>query len=107
MNAEQIIKLIEAGFTRDDIMKLAAGPKPAEEKPAEEPKPEEKQAEEKPAEEPKPADLGAEIATAIKDAMKPFEDMYNTMSKLAGMPAIDNIQPKGVDDILTKFFEGE
>lgn len=103
MNAEQILKLIDAGFTRDDIMALATS------KPAKEPKQAEEPAEEpKPAEEKKPADIGAEVATAIKDAMKPFEDMYNNMSKLAGMPAIDNIQPKGVEDILTKFFsEGE
>lgn len=107
MELKDLMKLVDAGFTKEEIMKLAVAGAPKEEPAKEEPKAEEIKEEPK-AEEPKaPEDPNAGIAEAIKEAMKPFEAMYEKMALMAGKPSFDNIQPKGIDDVIDNFFKGE
>lgn len=111
MDIEKVFKLIDAGFTKDEIIKMSEPPA----EPKEEPKPEEPKKEEPKPEEPKKADPAKDfkkeitdaIGEAFKDAYKPFEELYNNMSKLAGMPSINDVQPKGIEDIISDFFKGE
>ena len=121
MNVEKLLKLVEAGFTKDEIMKLTgtektpafdvtnSDPEPVKETPKAEPAKEMPKPE--PAEEVKPEVIkgNAEdaINAAIEKALKPFETLYNNMAKLAAMPSLENVEPKGVDDIVHRFFKGE
>lgn len=112
MELKDLMKLIDAGFTKDEIVKLAAAgtkkDEPAkEEQKAEEIKEEQKTEEQKTEEQKAPEDLNAGIAEAIKEAMKPFQAMYEKMALMAGKPSFDNIQPKGIDDVIDDFFKGE
>lgn len=112
MELKDLMKLVDAGFTKEEIMKLAAAgapkEKPAkEEQKAEEIKEEQKAEEQKAEEQKAPEDPNAGIAEAIKEAMKPFEAMYEKMALMAGKPSFDNIQPKGIDDVIDDFFKGE
>ena len=112
MELKDLMKLVDAGFTKEEIIKLAAAGAPKEELAKEEQKAEEIKEEQKPeeqkAEEQKaPEDPNAGIAEAIKEAMKPFEAMYEKMSLMAGTPSFEKIQPKGIDDVIDNFFKGE
>lgn len=110
MDVEKILKLVDAGFTKEEIVKLAnyekATPKfdvtnsepPKEEKP-ETPK------EEKP--EASKEDPAEKINAAIETALKPFQELYNNMAKLAVNPSMDSVEPKGLDDIIDNFFKGD
>lgn len=115
MDVEKILKLVDAGFTKEEIVKLAnyekATPKfdvtnsetPKEEKPeaSKEEKPE------TPKEDPAKIDPATELNAAVEKALKPFEDLYNNMAKLAAMPSMEKVEPKGIDDIIDSFFKGD
>ena len=103
MELKDLMKLVDAGFSKDAIMKLAAAGIKKEEEPAKD----EQKAEEIKEEQKAPEDPNAGIAAAIKEAMKPFEAMYEKMALMAGKPSFDNIQPKGIDDVIDNFFKGE
>lgn len=118
MELEVLVKLLDAGFTKDEILAINKQPIPKEvtnSDPAALPaepevvKPELKAPEQPSSADPEPAPAPAEdrISEAVNKALKPFENLYNQMAKLANMPALDNIQPKGIEDIVSKFFEGE
>lgn len=122
MTVDKLIALVEAGFTKDDIMKLAeretAAPKfdvtnseTPKTEPAKETLKTEPVKEIKPVEKIKPEDIKGDvddaINAAIEKALKPFEEMYNNMAKMAVMPSLENVEPKGVEDIVDKFFKGE
>lgn len=111
MELKDLMKLVDAGFTKDEIVKLAAADtkeEPAKkEQKAEEIKEEQKAEDQKTEEQKAPEDPNAGIAEAIKEAMKPFEAMYEKMALMAGKPSFDNIQPKGIDDVIDNFFKGE
>jgi len=116
MELKDLMKLVDAGFSKDEIMKLAAAgtqkeeqkEKPAkEEQKAEEIKEEQKSEEQKSEEQKASEDPNAGIAEAIKEAMKPFQSMYEKMALMAGKPSFENIQPKGIDDVIDDFFKGE
>ena len=107
MTAEDILTLIKAGFTKDEVISLAQGspsttsaaPEKAEAAPsAPAPVPESKP------EEKKEPDIGAIIEAQIGEAFKPFETLYNNIAIKANMPTIGNIQPKGIDDVINDFF---
>lgn len=108
MDITNIIKLIDAGFTKDDILKLSSAntetktesPAPVVEAKKEEPKKEEPKKEE-PKKEEAPG-IADEVNRAVSEAMKPFEDLYGKFSKLAGMPSMGEIKPLGVEDIIDK-----
>ena len=82
MTFEQIMKLIDAGFTKEEIMGFSA--------PTQEPAP-------APTQEPKPADDMSAVLAAIKATNE-------NISKLALMQGVKNIPAKETaDDILPQF----
>ena len=94
MNVEQIMKLIDAGFTKDEIMGFSAqnpgnAPEPAN-APAQEPAT-------APTQEPKPADDMSAVMAAIKATNE-------NISRLALMQGVKNIPTQETaDDILPQF----
>ncbi len=126
MNANDVLKMIDAGFTADEIRKMTASPadsvshvlspEPKEEAkaasspaaPVEEVK-EDPAAEAKP--EAKPEDVMESIKKTISDQiaanMKSYEDNMAKVMKMAGMPSLDDVKPKGIEDIISNFFKEE
>jgi len=109
MEVEKILRLVEAGFSKEEIKAMLTPAEPPKAEPKAEPKAgpkEEPKAE--PKEEPKAepsADIAKAVSEAIAEAFKPFEDIYNKMAKLAGMPSIMAPEPiTDVNDIISKFF---
>ena len=94
MNFEQIMKLIDAGFTKDEIMGFSAqnpgnAPEPAN-APTQEPA-------SAPTQEPKPADDMSAVLAAIKATNE-------NISRLALMQGVKNIPAQETaDDILPQF----
>ena len=94
MNFEQIMKLIDAGFTKEEIMGFSAqnpgnAPEPAN-TPTQEPA-------NAPTQEPKPADDMSAVLAAIKAT-------NDNITKLALMQGVKNIPEKETaDDILPQF----
>lgn len=94
MNVDQIMKLIDAGFTKDEIMGFSAqnpgnAPEPAN-APTQEPA-------NAPKQEPKPADDMSAVLAAIKATNE-------NIAKLALMQGVKNIPEKETaDDILPQF----
>lgn len=116
MDAEKVLKLIDAGFSADEVREmlkpqttdspaasasLSLSPEPtgaAEDAAA-------------------PAEVPAEKEDAVSQAIDKalterldkinsgFEQMYKNMQKLAGMPSMQDIKPEGIDDIITRFFK--
>lgn len=89
MKLEEIIKLIDAGYTKEDIMKMS---EPAEEKPAEE-----KPAVEKPAED-KPDTQAAILAE--------LQQMRKSINAMNIMNSGKTEQEVTTDDILMKAMKG-
>ena len=92
MNFDQIMKLIDAGFTKEEIMGFSApgnDPKPANDpKPSNDPKP---------GNDPKPADDMSAVLAAIKATNE-------NITKLALMQGVKNIPTQETaDDILPQF----
>ena len=110
MNAEQLIKLIDAGFTKEDILSLAqsASPSTTAENVPEQSQPSAPEAAPQ-QEEPKSEapDISKMIEDKITEVFEPFKDLYTNMAKMAGMPSMQDVQPKGIEDILSDFFKGE
>ena len=112
MNITDVKELLQAGFTAAEIREMLTDKKEAapEVKPeaAPEVKEEAAPAAEKPAE-PEKKDSAKEISdavsAAIAESFKPFEEVYNKLATLAGMPSISDVQPKGIDDIISNFFK--
>lgn len=94
MNVEQIMKLIDAGFSKEEIMGFSAqnpgnAPEPAN-APTQEPAT-------APTQEPKPADDMSAVLAAIKATNE-------NIAKLALMQGVQNIPAKETaDDILPQF----
>ena len=104
MKTSEILELIRAGYTKEEIRAMEA---PAE-APKEEPKKEEpKEAPAAPKEEPKEApDPLAQIMSSID---KRFEDMQNKLNetiKAANIYSIPDVKPiTDISDIITNFFK--
>ncbi len=122
MDIEKVFKLLDAGFKADEIRSMlssspaqsavSASSQPLSPEPtAADPEPAAAEApvEEHPAEEkPDPiAALKADIGKQISQAMKQQQESINKLAKLMGMPSMDNVQPKGIDDIVRNFFKEE
>lgn len=110
MKADDIIKLVNAGFTKEDIVKIANADAP--QTPAQPAQPEEpaklEEVKGEAVEQPEqPKDNADVISAAITKALEPFQELYTNMVKLAGMPSMENIEPKGIDDIIDNFFKGD
>lgn len=107
MNVDSIIKLVEAGFTKEDIFKLSAASNPEPKAIPEAVKEEPKAVPEAVKEEPKTESVDDKVSEAIDKALKPFEELYNNMARLANMPSLNDVQPKGIEDIIDNFFKGD
>lgn len=101
-------KLIDAGFTKDEIMRLARDePEPIKDQPAqEEPKqPEPENIQEQPApEEPKPRDSGvSESVTKMGDRLTGIENKFNDLLKLIQSQNLHNdFRQSSGDDLETQ-----
>ena len=95
MTFDQIMKLIDAGFTKEEIMGFSAGQAPGNApEPAPAPTPEPAPA---PTPEPKPADDMSAVLAAIKAT-------NDNITKLALMQGVKNIPTQETaDDILPQF----
>ena len=102
MELDRIFKLVDAGFTKEEIIKLAGAEK--EEKPEDTPAaaPEEMMPEETP--EKSIDDIEGIIEKKFNEALAPFEALYQKASKMVGMPSMADVEPKGIDDIVDRFF---
>ena len=95
MNVEQIIKLLDAGYTKEDIEKMnqpAQDPAPA---------PEEKQPEPVPAPEAKPEEKKTESEPVNNQMLKELQDLKKAVY---AMNIMQSAQPEqqSIDDILAK-----
>ena len=107
MNISEVKELLAAGFTADEIRKMEA---PAEPEVKAEPEsvPEVKtEPEAAPEVKDDAAKISDAISAAISESFKPFEDLYQKLSKLAGMPSMADVKPKGIEDIISNFFKEE
>lgn len=120
MNTEDVLKLISAGFTADEIRQMnkptaASNPAPA---PAADPAPAantspspaadpaavpETASAAAPA--PDPAPAGPDPLDSIKQQIAGLTSIVETMSKSIIMPNMDSVNPLGVEDIISKFFK--
>ena len=92
MNVEQIIKMIDAGYTKEEIEKMTQ-PEP-EPKQEPEPKPEpEPKTEQEPKKEPKPAD---------DPVLKELQDLKKAVYAMNIMQSSQPPKSESVDDILAK-----
>lgn len=110
MTVNELLELTRAGFSKQEIIKLAGidsaspsssaapekAPEAAPAAPAAAP-----EAKEEPKQE---QDISAIIEREISKAFKPFETLYNNIAEKANMPSIGDIEPKGIDDIINDFF---
>lgn len=96
----QINKLIDAGFSAEEIRAMLAAPAVAEPAPAPEaPAPEEPAA---------PQVTVPEKPDYVTQLEQKIDGLMESMSKIAKtgiMPVIDNVEPKGIDDVITRFFK--
>ena len=96
MNVEQIIKMIDAGYTKEEIEKMTQPePEPKQEpklepEPKQEPKPEPKP---EPKQEPKPAD---------DPVLKELQDLKKAVYAMNIMQSSQPPKSESVDDILAK-----
>ena len=116
MNIQEVKELLAAGFTADEIRSMMPAEKKADPEVKQEVKPEEKAPEvkqEEKAPEVKPekapedniAKISDAVSAAISEGFKQFEGLYNKLATLAGMPSMADVQPKGIDDIISNFFK--
>lgn len=113
MKADEILKLIDAGFTADEIRKMspavASDPKP-ETDPAPAPMPSSAPEQAAPEqtvtlEQIPEAAPGPDPLDEIKQQIAGLTEIVGTMSKSIIMPNLENVQPLGVEDIISNFFK--
>lgn len=121
METDKVLKLVEAGFTAAEIRSMinsSSSAQPVESASLEPLSPEPTSADDAAAEAEAPVEepavkpdildaLKADIGEQIAQAMKAQQESINKIAKLAGMPVMDNVQPKGIDDIIRGFFKEE
>ena len=90
MTLDEIIKLIDAGYTKEDIQKLQA------------PAAEEKQPEPEPAPEPKPEEKKPETEPVNNQMLQELRDLKKAVYAMNIMSSEQPEQRETVDDILAK-----
>lgn len=109
MDVEKVLKLINAGFTADEIRNLLAktpvpvdgalqpeAPEPAQ---APEPAP-------APAPDPVPADPAADpVVAALQGQIQALGESIKQLSNNIVNPTLNDVKPLGIDDIITRFFK--
>ena len=101
MNIEQIIKLIDAGYTKEDIEKMnqpAADPAPAPEAK----QPEQAQPEQAKPEPAQPEEKKPESEPVNAQMLKELQDLKKAVFAMNIMQSSQPAQPESVDDILAK-----
>lgn len=101
MNIEQIIKLIDAGYTKEDIEKMiqpAADPAPAPEAK----QPEQAQPEQAKPEPAQPEEKKPESEPVNKEMLQELRDLKKAVFAMNIMQSSQPAQPESVDDILAK-----
>lgn len=101
MNIEQIIKLIDAGYTKEDIEKMnqpAADPAPAPEAK----QPEQAQPEQAKPEPAQPEEKKPESEPVNAQMLKELQDLKKAVYAMNIMQSSQPAQPESVDDILAK-----
>ena len=95
----EVLKLVETGFTKDEILALTANAEPKKEEPKqEEPKQEEPKKEEPKQEEPKKEEPDANELAGLTDTMK---ELINTMRANA-INTSNQKTPEDVENVLAK-----
>ena len=97
MTAEKIFKLLDAGFTADEIRALDAEDLAPAPTPEAAPDP-------TPAPEAAP-DPAPDPLDAIKLQISNLTDVVDKMSKKLVMPNMDDVKPLGIEDIISNFFK--
>lgn len=113
MTAEQILKLIEAGYTKAEIDKMIipADPPAADNIPSSAPEGKAAETDPQPAapasevKEETPAEPKEDPLDGIKAQIAELTNTLGAISKAVINPTLDNIQPLGIDDIIVKFFK--
>lgn len=90
MNYNEIIKLLDAGYTKDEIMKMN-DPKPDDPKP-DDPKPDDPKQDDPKPDDPKPADVLKGFADEVRDAIKDLTKELTAANIMASR------QPAELDD---------
>lgn len=108
MDYKDLIKLLDAGFTKDEIIKIVNSNRDysSAPEPAAEPEPAAPAADaSKP--EPEASRTEPDIASLISNAVDAkFKEMQEEF-KMPAMPSIGNIKPLGIDDVIRNFFKEE
>lgn len=99
MNIEQIIKLIDAGYTKEDIEKMI---QPAADQAPEAKQPEPAQPEQAKPEQPKPEEKKPESEPVNAQMLKELQDLKKAVYAMNIMQSSQPAQPESVDDILAK-----
>ena len=94
MNVEQIIKLLDAGYTKEDIEKMN--------QPAAEPEPQEEKPEPAPAPETKPEEKKTESEPVNNQMLKELQDLKKAVYAMNIMNSSQPVKSESVDDILAK-----
>ena len=109
MELKDVIALSKAGFTKDEIMALLDNKQQAAEpeKP-EAAEPEQPEAAADPKEK-KDFNINIEeiLNKKVEEALAPFNAVYDKMAKLANMPSLPSVEPKGIEDVISNFFKSE
>lgn len=112
MELKDVMALVNAGFSKAEIMQLIGTkqaapevkPEPEKEKPAEKAEPAEAKAEE-PERDAITEAINKAFDERFKSVTENFEGLYNKMATMAGMPSLAEVKPKGVEDIISNFFK--
>lgn len=94
MNVEQIIKMIDAGYTKEEIEKMTQPEPEPEPKPQPEPK-----TEQEPKQEPEPK---PQPKTAEDPVLKELQDLKKAVYAMNIMQSSQPPKPESVDNILAK-----
>lgn len=110
MKAADLIRLLDAGFTKEDILSIISPSAPAaEEQAPDQPAPAAAETVETPkaAEAEKPAEPQTE-SDIYKMLSDKIDSKFNEMAeafKVPLMPSMGEIKPQGIDDIVRRFFK--
>ena len=114
MTPEQIIRLLDAGYTKADIDKMIT-PAPAADSNIITPAPEAAPADLTPVDAGAVSEANTELAQAEPEQPDPLDDIksqiaqlattVNTISKAVISPTLENVKPLGAEDVIIKFFK--
>ena len=109
LKTDEVLKLIDAGFTSEQILKMDAPEEPEiKEAPQAKLEPEKKQEDPKPEPQTQDPDVKAIIDAALKNMAETMDKNMKSMAeafRLQLQPSIGDVKPLGIEDVLTNFFK--